>query len=86
MPRDEDRILLVLVPNLKWLILDEPTHNIDQQGLSKFVQMFSETLPGIVDQVFIITHDEMLKQVNDAKIYILNRNKEENGPTQITVG
>lgn len=75
---------LVLVPNLKWLILDEPTHNIDQQGLSKFVRMFSETLPGIVDQVFIITHDEMLKQVSDAKIYILNRNKEENGDTRIS--
>ena len=75
---------LVLVPNLKWLILDEPTHNIDQQGLSKFVRMFSETLPGIVDQVFIITHDEMLKQVSDARIYILNRNKEENGETRIS--
>ncbi len=75
---------LVLVPNLKWLILDEPTHNIDQQGLSKFVQMFSETLPGIVDQVFIITHDELLKQVSDAKIYVLSRNKEENGPTQVS--
>ena len=75
---------LVLVPNLKWLILDEPTHNIDQQGLSKFVRMFSETLPGIVDQVFIITHDEMLKQVSDARIYILNRNKEENGETMIS--
>ncbi len=75
---------LVLVPNLKWLILDEPTHNIDQQGLSKFVKMFSETLPGIVDQVFIITHDEMLKQVSDARIYILNRNKEENGETRIS--
>ena len=75
---------LVLVPNLKWLILDEPTHNIDQQGLSKFVRMFSETLPGIVDQVFIITHDEMLKQVSDARIYILNRNKEENGDTKVS--
>lgn len=75
---------LVLVPNLKWLILDEPTHNIDQQGLSKFVRMFSETLPGIVDQVFIITHDEMLKQVSDARIYILNRNKEESGDTRIS--
>lgn len=67
---------LVLVPNLKWLILDEPTHNIDQQGLSKFIEVFNDTLPRIVDQIFIITHDEALKQVSNAKIYLLNRNKE----------
>ena len=26
---------MVIVPNLRWLILDEPTHNIDEQGISK---------------------------------------------------
>ncbi|EQD33274.1 SMC domain protein [mine drainage metagenome] len=76
---------LVLVPNLKWLILDEPTHNIDKEGLAKFVQMFSETLPSIVDQVFIITHDDVLKQVSNAKIYMLSRSKEENGETEVSV-
>ncbi len=76
---------LVLVPNLKWLILDEPTHNIDREGLAKFVQMFSETLPSIVDQVFIITHDDMLKQVSNARIYVLSRNKEENRETEVAV-
>ena len=75
---------LVLVPNLKWLILDEPTHNIDNEGLSKFVQMFSERMPGIIDQVFIITHDEILKQVSNARIYQLTRNKEENKETEIS--
>ncbi len=75
---------LVLVPNLKWLILDEPTHNIDREGLSKFVQVFGETLPNIVDQVFIITHDEVLKQVSNANIYSFNRNKGENRETEVT--
>ncbi len=75
---------LVLVPNLKWLILDEPTHNIDDEGLSKFVQMFSERMPGIIDQVFIITHDDILKQVSNARIYQLTRNKEENMATEIS--
>jgi DNA repair exonuclease SbcCD ATPase subunit len=73
---------LVLVPNLKWLILDEPTHNIDRQGLDKFVQMFSATLPGIVEQVFIITHDEVLRQVSNARIYTLSRNKAQNMETE----
>ncbi|MDE1860957.1 MAG: SMC family ATPase [Candidatus Micrarchaeota archaeon] len=72
---------LVLVPNLKWLILDEPTHNIDREGLAKFVQVFNEMLPNVVDQVFIITHDDMLKQVQNARIYLLDRNKEEHKET-----
>jgi exonuclease SbcC len=72
---------LVLVPNLRWMILDEPTHNIDQQGLSKFVKAINEVLPRLVDQVFIITHDETLKQAANAKIYVLSRNKEENAGT-----
>ncbi len=74
---------LVLVPNLRWIILDEPTHNIDQQGLEKFVRAINEVLPRLVEQVFIITHDEMLKQAVNAKIYVLSRNKEESGGTMV---
>jgi exonuclease SbcC len=72
---------LVLVPNLKWLILDEPTHNIDQQGIGRFVSVFNEKLPKIVEQIFIITHDEQLKQVSNGKVYMFSRNKGENGET-----
>ncbi|MDE1851001.1 MAG: AAA family ATPase, partial [Candidatus Micrarchaeota archaeon] len=46
---------LVLVPNLRWIILDEPTHNIDAQGMGRFIKVFNETLPKIIDQIFIIT-------------------------------
>ena len=74
---------LVLAPNLKWLILDEPTHNIDQDGLSKFITVFNDTLPKIVDQIFIITHDEKLKQASNARIYLLTRNKGESKPTDV---
>ncbi|MDE1810875.1 MAG: SMC family ATPase, partial [Candidatus Micrarchaeota archaeon] len=28
-------LAMVIVPNLKWLILDEPTHNIDDQGIGE---------------------------------------------------
>ncbi|MGC8479071.1 MAG: AAA family ATPase [Candidatus Micrarchaeia archaeon] len=75
---------LILVPNLKWLILDEPTHNIDSQGLSKIVLLLNERLPKLVDQIFIITHDEKLKQVSNARIYLFLRNKAENQETTIT--
>jgi exonuclease SbcC len=74
---------LVLVPNLKWIILDEPTHNIDRQGLGKFIRAISDVMPRIVDQVFIITHDEALRQVANARVYTLNRDKEEDGETVV---
>lgn len=76
-------LALVLAPNLKWLILDEPTHNLDQNGLSKFVKAINDVLPNIVEQVFIITHDETLKQVVNARMYILSRNKDESGTTSM---
>lgn len=72
---------LVLVPNLKWIILDEPTHNIDEQGMTRFIRVFNETLPKIIEQIFIITHDEQLKQASSSKTYLLTRNKAEGGAT-----
>ncbi len=74
---------LVLSPTLRWLILDEPTHNIDQQGLERFIRMFNEVLPRIVDQTFIITHDPILRQAYNSKVYMLSRNKDEDKETVI---
>ncbi len=75
---------LVLVPNLKWIILDEPTHNIDEQGMNRFIKVFNETLPRIIDQIFIITHDENLKQAASSKTYLLTRDKAANGATVVS--
>jgi exonuclease SbcC len=72
---------MVIVPNLRWLILDEPTHNIDENGISKLVQVLGESLPKIVDQVFIITHDTSLKNIGSARVYQLGRDKAKNEPT-----
>ena len=72
---------MVIVPNLRWLILDEPTHNIDENGINKLVQILGESLPKIVDQVFIITHDNALKNIGGARIYQLGRDKAKNEPT-----
>lgn len=74
---------MVLVPNLKWIILDEPTHNIDEDGIRRFVDLFNNQLPKIVDQIFIITHDELLKQSVNSNIYVLARNKGESGSTVV---
>ncbi len=72
---------MVIVPNLRWLILDEPTHNIDENGIGKLVQILGESLPRIVDQVFIITHDSALKNIGGARVYQLGRDKSRNEPT-----
>ena len=74
---------MVVVPNLKWLILDEPTHNIDENGITRFVEMLGDSLPRVVEQVFVITHESELKQVNAARIYQLERDKDRNGYTKI---
>jgi exonuclease SbcC len=74
---------MVIVPNLRWLILDEPTHNIDENGIGKIVQVLGESLPKIVDQVFIITHDGALKNIGGARIYQLGRDKAKNEPTSL---
>ncbi|HUC39069.1 MAG TPA: AAA family ATPase [Candidatus Acidoferrum sp.] len=72
---------MVIVPNLKWLILDEPTHNIDSEGISKLIGVLGDALPKVVDQVFIVTHDENLKQITSAKVYQLDRDKGSAGST-----
>ncbi|MDE1865550.1 MAG: SMC family ATPase [Candidatus Micrarchaeota archaeon] len=74
---------MVIVPNLRWLILDEPTHNIDENGIGKLVQILGESLPRIVDQVFIITHDSALKNIGGARVYQLGRDKSKNEPTSL---
>ncbi len=75
---------MVIVPNLKWIILDEPTHNIDSNGIEKIVNVFGNNLPKIVDQIFVITHDEAMRQIGGAAIYQLDRNKASNGPTEVS--
>jgi DNA repair protein SbcC/Rad50 len=71
-------LAMVIVPNLKWLILDEPTHNIDENGIEKFIEVLGSTLPNFVEQIFIITHDNALKNISSARVYQLDRNKNKN--------
>jgi len=66
---------MVIVPNLKWLILDEPTHNIDENGINRFIDVLGSSLPKFVEQVFIITHDGSLKNISSARVYQFDRDK-----------
>jgi DNA repair exonuclease SbcCD ATPase subunit len=75
---------MVIVPNLRWIILDEPTHNIDSNGIGKLVEVLGSTLPNIVEQVFVITHDDALRQITGASIYQFERDKAAHGFTSVS--
>ncbi len=74
---------LVLTKNLSMLILDEPTHNLDSNAIGKLSEMLREKLPGLVDQIFIITHDKQLATAASASLYVLQRNKDLDEATRI---
>lgn len=76
-------LAMVIVPNLRWLILDEPTHNIDENGIGKLIDVLSNSLPKVVEQIFIITHDSALKNIASARVYQLERNKDKNEYTAV---
>jgi DNA repair exonuclease SbcCD ATPase subunit len=74
---------MVIVPNLRWLILDEPTHNIDENGINRFIGVLGGRLPELVEQIFIITHDSALKNISSARVYQLERDKDRNEYTSV---
>ncbi len=73
---------LVLARNIGWLILDEPTHNLDSYTVKKLSEMLREKLPKIVDQVFLITHDKELESASSASLYKMKREKNDEGTTK----
>ena len=73
---------LVLAQNLSWIILDEPTHNLDALAVSEFSKMLKAHLPEFVEQVFIITHDKEMEKAATSRVYIMEREKKEDGITK----
>ena len=74
---------MVIVPNLRWIILDEPTHNIDSNGISKMIEVLGGKLPANLDQIFIITHEDAMKQIIGASVHLLDRDKSKSAHTNI---
>jgi len=74
---------LAFAPNIKWLILDEPTHNLDANAIRKLGETLKERLDQFIDQVFIITHEESLSDSITGKLYKLERDKEKDGVTRV---
>ncbi len=76
---------LVLAPNLKWLVLDEPTHNLDSQAVEYLAEVLRDRVGEFVEQVFLITHDEKLENAVTGYLYRLERKREKNEPTQVSL-
>ncbi|MBI5223847.1 SMC family ATPase [Candidatus Micrarchaeota archaeon] len=76
-------LAMILTPKLSWLILDEPTHNLDSNAVSLLSNALQFRLPSVIKQTIVITHDEALMGSEFASSYRLDRDKEKNGETKI---
>lgn len=74
---------LVLAPQLKWLVLDEPTHNLDAKAIGDLALTLKTRVGDFVDQIFLITHEEKLEEAVTGKLYRLEREKERDTPTRV---
>jgi exonuclease SbcC len=74
---------LAFIPNLRWLILDEPTHNLDVNAISQFEAVLRENMGAFAEQVFLITHEERIASGITGALYRLERNKAVNEATRV---
>jgi exonuclease SbcC len=70
------------IPNLRWLILDEPTHNLDALSVEQLSRVLRERIGSFAEQVFLITHEERISDGMDS-YYRLERDKGKNEPTRV---
>ncbi|MEM4367143.1 MAG: AAA family ATPase [Candidatus Anstonellales archaeon] len=73
----------VILPDINILILDEPTHNLDRDSVLALSELIQHRLPELVEQSFIITHDENLISADTGKYLKLSRDKDKDAPTEI---
>jgi len=76
-------LAMVLVPNLSWLVLDEPTHNLDNQAVSLLAKALHDTLPKIVKQTFVVTHNDALKEGASGAVHVFHRDKDSSAATVV---
>jgi DNA repair exonuclease SbcCD ATPase subunit len=74
---------LVLAPQLRWLVLDEPTHNLDNKAIEDLAETLRTRIGSFVDQVFLITHEEGLEKAVTGNLYRLEREKRKDEVTRI---
>lgn len=73
----------VLAPTMSWLILDEPTHNLDSEGIERLSSVLREGVPRVMKQLILITHERRLESAVSGYLYRFQRNKARDGPTEV---
>ncbi|MCX6772306.1 MAG: hypothetical protein NTV88_00875, partial [Candidatus Micrarchaeota archaeon] len=73
----------VLTPDIGWLILDEPTHNLDADAVLLLSEAINSKIPSIVEQTFVITHDNALGETSEGEVFRLERDKSKNESTRV---
>ncbi len=76
---------LVLTKQLSIFILDEPTHNLDKNAITRLSEMLNNSLPELVEQIFVITHEKEMEKAATSTLYELQRNKDLDEATKIEV-
>ncbi|MBU3905116.1 MAG: SMC family ATPase [Nanoarchaeota archaeon] len=76
---------LILAPQLRWIVLDEPTANLDSRAIEELGNVLREKVTNIVDQIFLITHDPALESAVSGYLYKLDREKKKDGHTKINM-
>jgi exonuclease SbcC len=74
---------LVLASQLRWLVLDEPTHNLDSRSIGDLAETLRTRIGSFVDQVFLITHEERLEEAVTGNLYRLEREKRKDEVTKV---
>ncbi|MEM5882811.1 MAG: hypothetical protein QXQ77_01045, partial [Candidatus Aenigmatarchaeota archaeon] len=73
----------VLAPQLRWLVLDEPTHNLDSKAVEDLALTLKTRVGELVDQIFLISHEERLEDAVTGYLYRLERDKGKDEPTKV---
>ncbi|MFA6327903.1 MAG: SMC family ATPase [Candidatus Micrarchaeia archaeon] len=73
----------VLTPDIGWLILDEPTHNLDAEAVGLLAEAINQKIPSIVEQTFVITHDPALGEAAEGSVFRLERDKSKGEDTKV---
>ncbi len=73
----------VLAPQLKWLVLDEPTHNLDSRAIEDLSETLRTRVDNFTDQLFLITHEKRLENAVTGNLYKLSRHRSSGDVTKV---
>jgi exonuclease SbcC len=76
---------LVLAPQLRMLVLDEPTANLDSQSIDILADVLRERITKMVEQCFLVTHSTDLENAVSGYCYRFERNKSIDEVTKVTL-